>query len=229
MKRMKEIKDKIKGIVLSFGADVCGIAHIGSFADAPEGFHPTDIYSGCKSVIVFGIALPKGIAKVNQRLIYGHFNYGSCPDADRIAFQTAKEIEKLYGGCAVPLPSDGPYEYWDDEKMEGRGLISMKHAAVLAGLGTLGKNTLLINSKYGNMLTLGAVLTELDLPSDPPALKLCIDGCDLCIKNCPAQALSETGINQKKCRTNTYGTNDRGFDVVKCSRCRTVCPVAFGK
>lgn len=108
-------------------------------------------------------------------------------------------------------------------------MISMKHAAVLAGLGTLGKNTLLLNEEYGNLLTLGAVLTDLDLESDPPAKSIQADGCSLCIQNCPSQALNGYCADQAKCRPNTYGTNTRGFNVVNCNKCRTVCPMQFGK
>ena len=121
------MENKIKEIILNLGADVCGIANIDRFSEAPAGFHPRDILPDCKSVIVFGIALPKGLTKVEPRLIYGHFNYSTCPEVDWVAFRAAKEIERLCGGYAVPLPSDSPYEYWDAEKLEGRGLISMKH------------------------------------------------------------------------------------------------------
>lgn len=223
------MKEQIKQYVLSLGADVCGVANIDRFAGAPAGFHPRDIFPGCRSVLVFGIALPRGLTKVEPRLIYGHFNYGSCPEVDWLAFRAAKEMERLGGGYAVPLPSDGPYEFWDAEKLEGRGLVSMKHAAVLAGLGTLGKNTLLLNEDYGNMLTLGAVLTELDLASDPPAAGICLETCDLCIRNCPARALDGQRVDQKKCRQNTYGTNARGFATVNCNKCRAICPMRFGR
>lgn len=223
------MKKQIKEYILSIGADVCGVANVDRFSQAPSGFHPRDIFPNCKSVIVFGIALPKGLTKVEPRLIYGHFNYGTCPEVDRVAFRAAKEIEKLCEGYAVPLPSDGPYEYWDAEKLEGRGLISMKHAAVLAGLGTLGKSTLMLNEKFGNLLTLGVVLTDLDLDSNPLAESICIEGCSQCIKNCPSQALDGQRANQAKCRPNTYGTNTRGYDTVKCNKCRAVCPMRFGK
>ena len=222
------MKEKIKEMVAELGADVCGIANIENFAEAPNGFHPTDIFAQCKSVIVFGLALPKGLAKVEPKLIYGHFNHAACPEVDLIAFRAAKQMEACFGGYAVPLPSDSPCDYWVPEQMEARGLISMKHAAVAAGLGTLGKSTLLLNREYGNMLTLGAVLSNLDLPSDPPAESICISRCNLCINNCPVQALDGKSANQKKCRTNTYGTNTRGFDTVNCNKCRTVCPRAFG-
>lgn len=223
------MKNQIKELILKLGADVCGVANIDRFSEVPAGFNPIDIFPNCKSVIVFGIALSKGLTMVEPRLVYGHFNYSTCSEIDWIAFRAAKEIERLYDKCAVPLPSDGPYEYWDVEKLEGRGLISMKHAAVLAGLGTLGKSTLLLNEKYGNLLTLGVVLTELDLASDPLAESICIEGCNLCIKNCPSQALDGQRANQTKCRPNTYGTNARGFDTVNCNKCRVICPLRFGK
>lgn len=222
------MKKAIMSTVLGFGADVCGFAAAKDLADAPEGFRPTNIFAKCKSVIVFGIALPRGLAEVELKLIYGHFNYKTCNEVDKIAFHTAKHIEEHYGGFAVPLPSDGPYDYWDAEKMHGRGLISMKHAAAAAGLGKLGKNTLLLNSKYGNMLILGALLTDLDLASDPPANSICIEDCNLCISNCPVGALDSSPVNQKSCRTNTYCTNARGFDTVNCNKCRTICPMKYG-
>lgn len=223
------MKKQIRDYVLSMGADVCGFANIDRFADSPKGFHPKDIFPECESVIVFGIALPKGLTKVDPRLIYGHFNGSVYPHLDWISFQTAREIERQYGGYVVPIPSDDPYEYWNQDKMEGRGLISMKHAAVLAGIGTMGKNTLLLNEKFGNMLALGAILTDLELESDPPAENICVDGCTLCLQSCPSKALDGSSANQMKCRTNTYGTNARGFDVVNCNKCRTVCPMRFGK
>lgn len=224
-----EMKEQIREIVLSSGADVCGIANVESFSNAPKGFHPSDIFADCKSVIVFGLSLPKGLAKIDPKLIYAHFNSFNCSQVDLIATKSAKQIEKCFGGNAVPLPADDPYDSWDSEKMEGHGLLSVKHAAVAAGLGTLGKNTLLLNNQYGNWLTLGAVLTDLDLPSDPPAEKICIPSCNLCLTNCPVHAIGEKSVIQKKCRLNTYGTNARGFSTVNCNRCRTVCPMKFGK
>jgi epoxyqueuosine reductase len=223
------MKDKIKEIFVKLGAEVCGVANITRFVNAPEGFHPTDIYADCKSVIVFAKTLPKGIAKVSPRIIYQHFNSISPVELDRIAYLASIEVEKLYNAFAIPIPSDGPYDYWDTDKMEGRGLLSMKHAAVLAGLGSIGKSTLLLNNQYGNMLNVGAVLTNLNLPSDALAESICIKGCSLCIENCPVNAINEQSVNQKLCRKNTYASNDRGFDIVNCNKCRTICPMAFGK
>ena len=43
------MKEKIKDIFINLGADVCGMANIDRFTDAPKGFHPTDIYDECKN------------------------------------------------------------------------------------------------------------------------------------------------------------------------------------
>lgn len=223
------VKDKIKEIFINLGAEVCGVANADSFIDAPKGFHPKDVYPDCKSVIVFAKPIPKGLAHVNPRITYQHYNSVSRVELNRIAYLASNEIEQVYNGITVPIPPDGPYDYWDVKTLEGRGIISMKHAAVLAGIGTLGKSTLLLNSRYGNMLNLCAVLTNLNLPSDEPAESICIQGCSLCIDNCPVNAISDHGVNQKHCRECAYETNARGFDVVNCNKCRTICPMAFGK
>jgi epoxyqueuosine reductase QueG len=138
-------------------------------------------------------------------------------------------MEEDYQCTAVPVPCDSPYEYWDAENMEGRGLISMRHTAVAAGLGAIGKSSLLLNPRYGNMLTLGALLTDLDLPSDPVSENICKDNCRKCMDNCPVGAIENVHVNQKLCRNNTYGKTKRGFDTVDCNRCRTVCPMNYGE
>lgn len=222
------MEEEIKNILTKSGSDICGIANIDRFNDAPENFHPKDIFDKCKSVIVFAKALPKGIAKVNPRIIYQHFNHIVLMELDRIATQAALEIEREFKGIAVPVPADSPYEYWNTEKKEGRGILSMKHAAVLAGLGRMGKNSLLMNHQYGNMLNIGAILTNLDLVSDPIAKELCIVNCHLCLDSCPVHALKRDGVDQLLCRDYTYGKNKRGFEVTNCNKCRMICPKAFG-
>ena len=43
------MKDRIKEFILSIGADVCGVANVDRFSEAPKGFHPRDIFPDCKS------------------------------------------------------------------------------------------------------------------------------------------------------------------------------------
>ena len=219
------MKTQIRKIVMSFGADLCGFANIDRFENTPVGYNPKDIYANCKSVISYAVALPKGLAKVNPRLIYGHYNSMSCQTAEFIAFQSAKKIESEFNCVVVPIPSDSPYEYWDKDNMEGKGLLSMKHAAVLAGLGSIGKSSLFLTKQFGNMVTLGAMLTDLDLASDELSENLCNDKCHKCMDVCPVTSINNGIVTQKMCRENTYGTTARGFDTVDCNKCRVSCPL----
>ena len=45
---------QVKQVMFSLGADLCGIASIDRFGDAPKGYHPLDVMPSCKSVISFG-------------------------------------------------------------------------------------------------------------------------------------------------------------------------------
>lgn len=218
----------IKNLILQLGADTCGIAAIDRFSDTPSGFRPTDLYADCRSVIVFGKAMPKGLLHVDPRLLYIKANDVNLEELDRISCLASLEIEGL-GAVTVPLPSDSPYEYWDSERKEGRGLLSMRHAAVQAGLGRMGKSTLVINRRFGSLMNYGALLTNLELESDPLAEDLCIPGCRICLDSCPSQALDGTAVIQKLCREHTYGTNERGFGTCTCNTCRTACPWAAGE
>lgn len=222
------MKEDIRKIFYSLGAKVCGVANIDRFEAAPEGFRPTDIFSDCKAVIVFGIPIPKGLCKVSPKVIYNRYGSITKIELDRIAYHASLDIESSYGGYTVPLPSDVPYEYWDEERLEGRGLISIRHAAVLAGVGAFGKSSLVLNEQYGNMLNFGAVLTDITLPSDDLAKSICLEDCHLCLDHCPVAALTGIGAIQKLCRPNTYTENARGFELTNCNTCRAICPMRFG-
>lgn len=147
---------------------------------------------------------------------------------DDIAIEAAKWIEEECHGLCIPMPCDGPHEYWEKETLTGKGLISMKHTAVNCGLGEMGKNTLLISPEYGNRLILGTILTNIKLQSDPIVEGVCIPGCRNCIEACPAQAIQGQSVNQKRCRENTYGKTSRGFGTVDCNKCRSICPKSLG-
>jgi epoxyqueuosine reductase QueG len=48
----------IKQMANEKGAPLCGIAPVDRFEKAPAGFHPRDIYPGCKSVVVVASPFP---------------------------------------------------------------------------------------------------------------------------------------------------------------------------
>ncbi|MFX1519826.1 MAG: epoxyqueuosine reductase [Promethearchaeota archaeon] len=221
----KMIKEK----AAEFGANLCGIAPADRFKNAPEGFSPLDLYPECKSVIVFAKRLPVGLLNSTSCVPYSHYNSFLFKEVDRISLKLAYYLEDM-GHAAIPLPSDDPYEHWEPARMYGRAILSMRHAAYLAGLGIMGKNTLVINEEYGNMILIGAVLTNINLEADPiiDNTELCPENCTLCIDSCPVDALDSTTVNQQKCRPRSIVTNEKGYTLYKCNICREICPSGKG-
>lgn len=213
----------IKNLAYSFGADVCGIGSIDRFKDAPNGFNPLDIYPEAKSVISIGKHFPASLFAASTKAPYTLVKNKSVQLLDDIAIKLAFHIEDQ-GYKAIPIPSDEPYEYWDSENKHGRGILSLKHAAQACGVGCIGKNTLLVNEKYGNRLYLGAVITNIELASDALSRNLCIESCNLCLKSCPQSALDGTTIIQKKCRQSCISSTPGGGFIYSCYTCREVCP-----
>jgi epoxyqueuosine reductase QueG len=78
------------------------------------------------------------------------------------------------------------------------GDISQRHAAVLAGLGELGLNNLLLTPEYGPRVRIGSIITDAPLVADKPFSEVLCPGkqnpgkCNLCIKSCPYGALPES-------------------------------------
>jgi epoxyqueuosine reductase len=210
--------------IIQYGADICGVAPVARFEDAPKGFHPCDIYPDCRSVVVFASRFPLSTLWARTNAPYTLVRNRMVDKLDEISFHVSSELESE-GVVSVPIPSAEPYEYWDARRNHGRGVLSLKHAGVLAGLGVLGKNTLLMNEMLGNMMWLGAVLVSTDLDPDPIAsYEGCDPECKLCIDSCPQHALDGTTIDQKLCRERSISYNYGGGWVLSCNICRKVCP-----
>jgi epoxyqueuosine reductase QueG len=220
--------NQVKETVKALGADLCGIAPAERFVNAPKGFHPRDVYGKCKSVVVFAKKVPIGPLYAESCVPYTIVNKAMIEELDRLTFRVLQKLEDM-GLRAVPIPSDDPYEHWEADRSYGRAILSLKHAAHLAGLGRLGKNTLLINSDYGNMVELGAVLVDAELEGDPIATyDGCLAECSLCIDSCPAAALDGETVDQQRCRPHSNFVTEKGYNLQKCYTCRSVCLHALG-
>src|SRR5881227_1844656 len=68
-----------------------------------------------------------------------------------------------------------------------------REAAVRAGVGFYGKNTLLITRRFGSWVVLGTLVTDVELETTPPLDTDC-GSCTLCIEACPTGALDEPGV-----------------------------------
>ena len=72
-------------------------------------------------------------------------------------------------------------------------------AAVRAGLGMIGQNSLVITKEHGALIFIGEIVTDAEIsPADNA--KSC-DSCGRCIEACPTGALSKEGFDKSLCRS----------------------------
>lgn len=218
------MQDQIQAFANSRGASLVGFAPAGAFQDAPQGFGPLDLMPSAQGVVVLGKALPKGVVASGNAAVYTLHHSHLMQQLDTLAYEVALFIEEQ-GAQAMPLPADDPYFHWEAERKHGMGLLSHRHAAVKAGLGTIGRNALLITPQYGNRVELVSVLTTLPFLLAPQLESLCLEGCTLCEEACPSGAQSGSfAVEQKPCRQYTAARTDRGHAIYRCWQCRSVCP-----
>lgn len=118
-----------------------------------------------------------------------------------------------------------------------KGGVFLKDAAVLAGLGVVGANNLLITPKYGPRVRLRALAVNIPLKtSNGLDFKPCLNCNRPCLTACPSQAL-DAGIYQrwicletmkhneknKTCRQSPYGS--KRDVIIYCRECELACPI----
>ncbi|MBK5252394.1 MAG: epoxyqueuosine reductase [Peptostreptococcaceae bacterium] len=116
---------------------------------------------------------------------------------DDIEFKIGHEIEKK-GYRYFPVAASQSLNLSDSYY---EGFFSHKMAATRSGLGWVGKNGLLITPEFGPRVRLGTVLTDWPLPVSEPVTTSGCFSCDLCVKACPAVALSgkSWGVGMPRC------------------------------
>ncbi len=155
----------------------------------------------------FGVKLSDAILKtVEDKPSYAYFQHYRTANAllDSLAFRLAQKLEQA-GYQAFPVAAsqsqgkENPY----------RGVYAHKTAAVLSGLGFVGKSGLFLSNDYGSKVRLATVLTDMPLQNKLPVIENGCGECNACVKACPAGAI--------------YGNlptadGERNFDAEKCSR-----------
>ena len=173
-----------------------GFASVERFDNINKENHPRYFLNKCETVIVLGIKVPKSEYYADKHSL--HFihrpNHIAFNILDSISFKITNYLEnKNYK--SIPVPSFAPMKMF---KYFPRGLLSLKNAAVQAGLGNLGKNDIVYNDKYGGFIRFSAILTEAKIEPDVISnKKICDDNCMICINACPINAITEKGYNNK--------------------------------
>jgi epoxyqueuosine reductase QueG len=108
-----------------------------------------------------------------------------------------------YPALIVPPTHVDPWRYDGDPKKHQRTLISLPHAAVEAGLGTLGLNLQLLTKEFGPRVLLTAVLCSVDVECDRPIGEaLCLGPeCGRCLKACPGDVIGQWERDWEACDT----------------------------
>jgi epoxyqueuosine reductase len=140
-----------------------------------------------------------------------------------------KRLAKLAGKISEVAGAHQHRAFVDSAPVLERGL------AEKAGLGWIGKNTMLINSQAGSWFFLGEIYTDLPLPLDPPQETMHCGSCTACIDECPTGAIvAPNQVDARRCIS--YLTIElresipielrplMGNRIYGCDDCQLVCP-----
>lgn len=201
--------DEIKRKAKALGADLVGIADGAALEanppDPADPRRPSDITAlDGGRVIVLARRLSAGGTRITA---WGdrHKYYN-----DELALTALEEtsLELVYwledcGYPAIIVPPThvDPWRYQEDPSQHQDTILSLPHAAVEAGLGTLGLNLQLLTPEFGPRVLLTAVLCSVEVACDAPmADALCLGPeCGRCLATCPGDTVRQWGRDWEKC------------------------------
>ena len=184
-------KEQIRQFGYELGADAVGFAAIEDYQSrkSPD---PRTILPNLKSIVVLGYRELNGAVESENTRVSMASRMGGMELSLKNNYLVTRYIEDHFQVKAAPVPPSYPLDM-GREVMGLVGDVSMRHAAVAAGLGVFGRHNLVIHPRFGSRIIFTAVLTELPLKSDPPVQEELCDQCGLCVEACPARALDEEG------------------------------------
>jgi len=188
---MDKIKNyaSVKKFAQKEGIDFFGVADIRGVKGEFQSLE--SLAKDLESAICLGVRLSAAILseiiKAPTRLYFHHYRTVNAY-LDQAALKVANFIQRK-GFRALPIPASIILN-WENQTAH----LSHKKLGVLAGLGWIGRNNLLVNEKIGSQMRLATILTDLPIKTDKPSGKDC-GACCLCVKACPAQAIKESPVD----------------------------------
>jgi len=185
------MKDAIRDFVLNLGMDDVGFASLDNYV-SPRSPEIHSLFPEARTIIVMAlremshVTSPSPQIAMNGRMDVMEF-------ARHCNFTLARYLEKECHAQAMSVPLSYPLRM-ASETMGVIGEVSLRHAAVAAGLGVFGRHNLVIHPRLGSQVLFAAVLCDLDLPPDPVSKENLCTECNLCVESCPAQALEKEGL-----------------------------------
>ena len=198
----------IKSKALSLGVDLVGIADGQVMEEnVPPGFpgKPSDVTEFDNGrIIVLGKRLMSGTTRI-KRWDERHKYYN-----DELTLTALEEAslalvywleENGYPGVIVPPTHVDPWAYQNDPGEHLHTLFSLNHAAVEAGLGTLGLNLQLLTPEFGPRLMLTAVMSSVPCEADSPVDTALCRGpeCGRCLRVCPGDVVGHWSRDWAAC------------------------------
>ena len=225
-----DLGDAVIAVALECGADLAGIASVADLKRSPSHLISERLpdYSGTGTVDAGGrrrglVTWPEG---ARSAVVLGMTHPEDRPELDwwiggeALGKPLGNELLiEVAGKLAARLEAEHGLACWTIAYHVERGGIYLKDAAVLAGLGRVGRNNLLLTPRFGPRLRLRAVLTSADLPSTGLSSDDPCDGCpEPCRAACPQAAFPGEVFTPEQWGQTELPGRDGAFDRLTCSR-----------
>lgn len=185
---LSELTYEVKGTARANGAAIVGIASVSSIPLTVPLLPVTKVMQAASTVVVFGIPMLRGSIESESLFSTMATTNASYREEEMVGLRVGRLLEEKGYRAAMVTPAS-PIEMSKDTK-GFLGDISLRHVAVGAGLGIIGKNRLLMTRQWGPRIRLGAVVTDALLITDSPLSENLCDDCGICVQTCPAEALN---------------------------------------
>ncbi len=177
---------KLRKLAVILGADLFGVADI--TLARKDFLLQGPVPQKMDRAVVIGVrlssALLANLSNAPDRLYFHHYKTANAI-LDQLSFRLSRAIQED-GFAGFPIPASQIVD-WQMQKAH----LSHKTLGVLAGLGWIGRNNLLVNRKLGSQFRLASILTDMPLSADRPVKDGC-GTCRACSRLCPAQAIGES-------------------------------------